>query len=127
MPAACTDKQLGYLEFLRKQLGMSPKDVSVVTNQVVGRELDGSLMSMTQSEASRVIDCLKVTVKLKGGKIAGLGWRTDVCTQGQLEYIERLRLKRKFSRLHVSAYLQVSDLNQITKEQASGVIEWLKR
>lgn len=127
LPPPCTTKQLGYIEFLRKQAGVNHEDMEAVARQVVGRELDGWLASVTQSEASRVIDCLKVLVKLKGGEVTSTGRATETCTKNQREYIERLRMDRGMSYSDLVEHFNVSDIGQLTKQDASEVIEWLKR
>ena len=129
LAAPCTEKQLNYLIFLRKQAGMSSDDVYTVACQVVGRGLDGCLAgrTMTQSEASRVIDCMKVLVKLKGGRLTGDGYGAKACTMEQHEYIERLRMDMGMSYRELTEHFNVTDIGQLTKADASEAIEWLKR
>lgn len=127
LPPPCTTKQLGYIEFLRKQAGMGHKDMETVARQAIGRELDNWLANMTQSEASRVITCLKVLVKLKGGRVDGSGWSSETCTKEQRQYIERLRMDRGMPYRKLIEHFNVTDIGQLTKADASEAIGWLKR
>lgn len=142
MPALCTTAQVGYVHFLRDQLGLSIKDLTTIASQVTGRELDRerlgvSVPELTQSEASQVIDCLKVTVVMKGGKVASREWRDEECTREQLRYIER-KLMGPYAlngmeadyynkRNRILDMFNLSSIDQLTKQQASEAIEWLKK
>lgn len=129
LPAPCTTKQLSYANFLRSQAGMSVGELYTVVSRVVGTEPDGvvALTNMTQSEASRVIDCMKVLVKLKGGQLTGDGYGVKACTKEQREYIEQLRMDRGISYGALIEHFNVTDIGQLTKADASEVIGWLKR
>ena len=129
LPAPCTTKQLSYTNFLRSQAGMSVGELYTVVSRVVGTEPDGvvALTNMTQSEASRVIDCLKVLVKLKGGRLTSDGYGVKACTKEQREYIKRLRIDRGMSYHELVEHFDVTDIGQLTKADASEAIEWLKR